>query len=151
MLDTSKGFTIVRIIDATAEDIWNAWTDPAEAAQWWHPRGLVTPVDTVSIDARVGGRYSYTMVDEDAGEQYPTGGEYRQVDQPRLLVFSWGDPDDEDPPLVSVRIDPDDELTRLTFDVCGVDGVSGDDSFYDGWDQALDGLVEHLGQTAVHG
>lgn len=58
MIDESKGFALVRTFDATAEEIWEAWTDPDSAAQWWHPRGASTPRETVDIDARVGGRYT---------------------------------------------------------------------------------------------
>ena len=41
------------------------------------------------------------------------------------------------------------ELTRLTFELAGVDGEQGDDSFYDGWDQALDALADHLDPAAT--
>ena len=34
-----KTFTITRIFDAPRAAIWHAWTDPDEAAAWWHPRG----------------------------------------------------------------------------------------------------------------
>ncbi|MFE1664586.1 SRPBCC domain-containing protein [Microbacterium sp. P02] len=153
MIDTTKGFTLTRVLDTTPEEVWKAWTDADEAAQWWHPRDLVTPRESVRIDARVGGEYAYTMVNETDGEEYPTGGVYREVEPLRRLVFTWGDPsaDPDDTPVVTVTIDDLGELTRLTFDLRGVDGVSGDDEFYDGWDSALDQLVEHLGQTAVHG
>ena len=153
MIDTTQGFTLVRKVDASPEDIWKAWTDADEVAQWWHPRSLVTPRDTVTIDARVGGHYAYTMVDEANDDRYPTGGEYREVVAPERLVFTWGDPDEDadDQPLVTLTLESGGDLTRLTFDLRGVDGTSGDESFYDGWEQALDSLVDHLGQTAVHG
>lgn len=151
MIDTTKGFTLVRNFDATPEQIWNAWTLADEAAQWWHPRGMTTPRDSVSIDARVGGRYVYTMVDDETGEKYPTGGRFREVEPFTRLVFTWGLPDADDSPVVTITIEPAGELTRMTFDLRGVDGVSGDDSFFDGWESALDSLAEHVGQTAVHG
>ena len=75
------------------------------------------------------------------------------MEPPTRLSFTWGDPDDDpdDSPVVTVVIEGLGELTWLTFDLRGVDGEPGDGSFYDGWDEALDALVEHLGQTAVHG
>jgi uncharacterized protein YndB with AHSA1/START domain len=151
MIDTSKGFTLTRLLDATPEQIWTAWTDPDHAAQWWHPRGLTTPRDSVQIDARVGGSYSYTMVDDATGEEHPTGGTYSEVVAPERLVFTWGDPGDGGIAEITVRIEPVGDLTRLTFELRGVDGTSGDDGVYDGWDSALDELATHLGQTAVHG
>jgi len=151
MIDTSKGFTLVRNFDATPEQIWNAWTLPEEAAQWWHPRGMTTPRESVQIDARVGGRYVYTMVDDETKQEYPTGGRFSEVEPFTRLAFTWGLPDDDDSPVVTVTIEPAGELTRMTFDLRGVDGVSGDDSFFDGWESALDSLAEYVGQTAVLG
>lgn len=153
MIDSSRGFTIERLLDATPEQIWNAWTDADDAARWWHPVGMTTPRDTVTIDAKKGGRYAYTMVDDASGEEYPTGGVYREVVPQERLVFTWGEPDadPDDTPVVTVAIASAGDLTRLTFDLRGVDGMAGDDSFYDGWASALDELVTHLGQSAVHG
>ncbi|SDZ09665.1 SRPBCC family protein [Herbiconiux ginsengi] len=153
MIDTNKGFTLVRQYDATPEAIWRAWTDPDEVAEWWHPAGMHTPRESVSVDARVGGRYTYTMVHDDSGQEYPTGGVYRELIENERLVFTWGSPDDDpdDQPVVTITIESLGELTRLTFDLRGVDGMNGDGSFYDGWNSALDELAQHLGQTAVAG
>lgn len=153
MTDTSKGFTLTRNLDASPEQIWNAWTDPDEVAEWWHPRGAITPRDSVDLDVRVGGRYRYTMVDQESGNEVVTGGEYTVIEPQTRLAFSWGylDAAVDDSPLVTVDITDVGDLTRLTFDIRGVDGMPGDDSFHDGWESALDSLVAHLGQSAVHG
>jgi uncharacterized protein YndB with AHSA1/START domain len=153
MIDTDKGFTLTRELDATPEQIWRAWTVPAEAADWWHPAGLHTPVESVSIDARPGGRYAYTMVSDLSGEEHPTGGVYREVAEPEKLVFTWGSPDDDpdDALLITVTIRSLGELSRIVFDLRGYEGMSGDGDIYDGWESALDELARHLGQNAVAG
>ena len=140
----TDGFTLVRNLDATPQEIWRAWTDPDEAALWWHPQGVSTPRESVSIDARVGGEYRYTMVNDLSGEEYPTGGVYREVVENERLVFTWGTPGDAEAPVVTVTIEDLGELTRMTFDLRGVAGVSGDDSYYDGWEGALDSFTAHL-------
>ena len=146
MIDESQGFTLVREVDATPEEVWAAWTDPDEAADWWHPRNTRTPRDEVEIDARVDGRYVYTMVNEDSGERVVTGGVYREVVPFERLVFTWGNPDDEpdDQPVITVTLEPVGDRTRMTFDLRGVSGTPGDGYFYDGWVDALDSLEEHL-------
>ena len=153
MTDTTKGFTLTRNLDASPEQIWNAWTDADEVAEWWHPRGAVTPRESVDLDVRVGGRYRYTMVDQESGTEVVTGGEYTIIEPQTKLAFSWGDLDAavDDSPLVTLDITDVGDLTRLTFDIRGVEGIKGDDSFYDGWESALDSLVAYLGQSAVHG
>ena len=146
MIDKNLGFTLVRNFDATPAEIWRAWTDPDEAAMWWHPRGVTTPRDSVVIDARVGGRYAYTMINDANGDEYPTLGVYLEVVENERLVFTWGNPGeaDDDALLITVTIEDLGELTRMTFDLRGIEGVSGDDNIYDGWEQALDILAEHL-------
>jgi uncharacterized protein YndB with AHSA1/START domain len=149
MIDASKGFTLVRTFEATPEELWKAWTDPDSAAQWWHPRGASTPRETVEIEARVGGRYTYTMVNDATSDEVLTGGVYREVVPFERLVFTWGDPngDPDDTPVITITLEPVGERTRMTFDLRGVDGTKGDESFYDGWQEALDSLGEHLEQS----
>lgn len=146
MIDESKGFTLVREIDATPEELWDAWTNPDEAAEWWHPRGVSTPRDSVTIDARVGGRYAYTMVNDATGERYPTAGVYREVSPHSRLVFTWGSPDaaPDDAALVTVTIERRDELCIMTLEVRGLPGTPGDGNYYDGWESALDVFVDHV-------
>ena len=151
MIDTSKGFTLVRELEATPAEIWDAWTNPDEAAHWWHPRGVSTPRESVQIDARVGGRYAYTMINDANGDEYPTVGVYREVVPSEKLVFTWGDPDEDpdDCPVITVTIEPVGERTRMTFDLRGIDAEPGDAYIYDGWVGALDNLVDHLDNSKV--
>jgi uncharacterized protein YndB with AHSA1/START domain len=146
MIDLTKGFTLVREFSATPQELWNAWTDPDEAAQWWHPRGVTTPRESVDIDATVGGTYRYTMVNDATGDEYPTGGIYHELVENERLVFTWGNPDDDDAsrPVITLTFEPLGELTRMTFDLRGWDGSRGDGSVYDGWDSALDSFTDHL-------
>lgn len=151
MIDMTVGFTIVRDFTATAQELWRAWTDPDEAATWWHPEGVHTPRGSVTIDPRVGGRYAYTMVNNATGEEYPTGGVYREVVENERLVFTWGPPDDDPDaaPVITVSFEPLGGHTRMTFELRGFDGGPGDSFVYDGWDSALDQLTAHLDAAAA--
>lgn len=145
MIEQTVGFTMIRELDASAEELWSYWTDPAEASTWWHPKGVSTLEETVKIDPRVGGRYEYVMVDDQTGERYPTGGVFLEVVPHERLAFTWGRPDDppEDSPVITVTFEPlGGRRTRMTFDLRGIPGSPGD-SVHDGWAEALDNLVEH--------
>lgn len=146
MTDMSQGFTIVRLLDATPEEVWRAWTDPGAVAQWWHPAGASTPRDSVEIDARVGGRYRYSMVNDDDGTTVVTGGTYLDVTPYTRLSFTWGEPDadPEDTPVVTLTLEPEGDGTRLTFELRGVEGHPGDGFFHDGWTSTLDSLAAHV-------
>ncbi|WP_366933904.1 SRPBCC family protein [Brevibacterium renqingii] len=57
-------------------------------ARWFHPEGLQTPRETVSVDLRVGGTYTYTMRIEETGQEFPTAGRYLRIDPPVRLDFT---------------------------------------------------------------
>lgn len=134
------GFSIVRDFAAPRERLWDAWTNPDVMARWYHPEGLHTPRESVSVDLREGGIYAYTMIVDDTGEEFATGGRYRHVESPRRLDFTWGSQGDEDSsPLVSIELE---EIaattTRMTFTLTGLPNDSGaDGSVFDGWNSAF--------------
>ena len=144
--DMTQGFTMTRTLDATPEEVWRAWTEPDAIAAWWHPRNTSTPRDEVEVDLRVGGQYRYTMVSDATGDRVVSGGVYLELDRPRRLVFTWGEPgaDPKDTPVITVGLEPAESGTVMTFELRGVHGEAGDEFFYDGWDEALDVLEEHL-------
>ena len=78
---------ITREFDAPREEVFRAWTVPAEIAAWYGPAQFDTPEDKIHIDLRVGGRYELTMVRRDTGAEMPTGYEILELDPPSLLVL----------------------------------------------------------------
>lgn len=142
-------FSITRVFDAARELVWRAWTDESELAQWLHPFGVST--DSVSFDVRVGGRYRYTMTNDETGEKFPTGGEYLAVEPIDRLVFTWGEPDApvEGTPVITLTFTPRGERTELVLHLRGYDGTPGDNFVYDGWDEALTNFGRHLAGEAL--
>ncbi|WP_243855125.1 SRPBCC domain-containing protein [Diaminobutyricimonas sp. TR449] len=137
-------FSITRVFDAPRELVWRAWTEEAELAQWLHPFGVST--ESVSIDVRVGGRYRYTMTNNETGEEFPTGGEYLEVEPIDRLAFTWGEPDApiDGAPVITLTLIPQGERTELVFHLRGYEGKAGDGFVYDGWDEALTNFGRHL-------
>jgi uncharacterized protein YndB with AHSA1/START domain len=74
---------VQRIVRASAADIFDAWTDPAAMAQWMTPSGTAA----AEVDLRVGGRFRLVMSDEHLRIEHT--GEYRVIEPPKLLVFTW--------------------------------------------------------------
>ena len=141
---TVPQFSITRVFDAPHELVWRAWTDETEFAAWMHPFGVSTSAATA--DVRVGGRYRYTMTNDETGEQFPTGGVYLEVTPMDRLVFTWGNPDApvEHAPVITLTFTPKGDGTVLVFHLRGHHGRPGDGFIYDGWDEALSNFARHL-------
>lgn len=144
MIDLTKEFTIVRELDAPRATVWRAWTNEDSLSAWWHPAGLTTPRESVSVDLRPGGEYRYTMVNGD--DEYPTGGTYIEVVEPSKLVFTWDEPGTpvDESPEVTVLLEELGERTRMTFTLRGIDAQPGDKYIYDGWVSAFDELAAFM-------
>jgi uncharacterized protein YndB with AHSA1/START domain len=91
---------ITRVYDAPVEAVWDAWTDPEQAAQWWGPRGFT--LTTHSKDLRPGGHWTYTMHGPD-GVDWPNKTLYHEVEKHAKLVYDHGGNDDR-PPMFRVTV-----------------------------------------------
>lgn len=78
---------IVRVYDAPVKAVWEAWTDPKQAAKWWGPRGFT--ITTHSKELRPGGFWKYTMHGPD-GVDYPNHTTYFEVEDYAKLVYDHG-------------------------------------------------------------
>lgn len=96
----SKDIHLVRLYDAPLRAVWDAWTDPAQTAQWWGPRGFT--LTTHSKDLRTGGNWSYTMHGPD-GTDYPNTTLYLDVTPLAKLVYDHGGHADR-PPMFRVTV-----------------------------------------------
>jgi uncharacterized protein YndB with AHSA1/START domain len=91
---------ITREYDAPVKAVWDAWTDTAQVAKWWGPRGFT--ITTHSKDLRVGGGWKYTMHGPD-GVDYPNYTKYFEVEKYKKLVYDHGGNDDH-PPMFRVTV-----------------------------------------------
>ena len=148
-MSNGKEFTIVRDFDASPDLIWKAWTSADDVVAWWHPRNVSVDAASVTMDAREGGSYAYTMVRDADGEQFPNEGVFLELDEPRRLKFTWGNPGDADDDIavITVLLEPFDAGTRMTFHLDGESGTPGGGGIHDGWDQAFDVLGELLARS----
>lgn len=87
----SNEIRITRVYDAPVKAVWEAWTDPAQAAKWWGPRGFT--ITTHSKDLRPGGVWAYTMHGPD-GTDYPNRTTYLEIEKHKKLVYDHGANDD---------------------------------------------------------
>jgi uncharacterized protein YndB with AHSA1/START domain len=78
---------IERTFAASAEDVFDAWTNPEVMRRWFHAGpDWETPV--AEVDLRVGGTVRVVMRRPD-GTEGGGGGEYVLIDRPNRLVMRW--------------------------------------------------------------
>jgi uncharacterized protein YndB with AHSA1/START domain len=104
-----------RVLHAPRSLVFRALTEPEELAKWWGPHGFTTP--SAEFDPRVGGSYRIAMQPPE-GEVFYLTGEFREVDPPARLVytFRWEDPTPDDrETVVTLSLREVDDNTELDF------------------------------------
>lgn len=130
-----------RTIRATAQRLFDGWTQPAHLKNWWGPPG-VDCIDA-QVDLRVGGRYRLA-------NRFPDGtvvwisGEFETIDPPRCLVYTWGlEPHVSASERVTVRFKPRGDLTEVIVLHERISDEAVRNMHEKGWEGCLDGLQEY--------
>ena len=150
----AKELTITRTFDAPRELVFKAWTDPKLVAKWWGPSVFTNPV--CELDPRPGGKIFIVMhgpKGSDFDLDLPMTGTFREVDEPRRLVFSTVAIQDEkgDPQLETLNtvtfadVGGKTEITLHVVVVKSTPVAAGAlDGMEAGWSQSLTKLVDLL-------
>lgn len=116
-----REITITRTFDAPRALVFKAWTDAAELAKWWGPKGFTNPV--CEFDARVGGAIRIHMRAPD-GNVYPMKGEVRELAPPERLAFTNIAVDEAGNPIIegftTVTFADEGGKTKMTLHTRGV-------------------------------
>jgi len=147
MRATVASDTIVQeiTIKASAERIFEALTDPQQRLKWWGSEGRFQTTHMES-NLRPGGRWEMRGIGID-GHPFSVVGEYRNIERPRLLVFTWL-PDwqrDATESLVRVDLEEVNGVTTVRLTHSGLVSEASRES-HKGWRQILAwlrGYVEH--------
>lgn len=119
MTDATYEVAIDRHFDAPVEMVYQAFVDPDQLAQWFGPLVFHVPRDTVTIDARAGGAWHLTMVNNDNPEwQAPITSTLVEVIENQLIVgyeLADGFPGMEDGTKMTLTLEfiPDGDGTLL--------------------------------------
>jgi len=132
---------IKRFIDAPRDQVYAAWTDPAQLRQWFGPEKVQTR--NLIADARVGGKFRWDLTNSE-GEKMTCLGEYRELQPGKKIVFTWQWDDDEDwenhTSVVTVELSDRDNGTELRLIHEQLPNEASRDGHTEGWNSALDKL-----------
>jgi uncharacterized protein YndB with AHSA1/START domain len=126
-------------IEAPAERIFDALTDPAARVRWWGMKGRFETTEMES-DLRPGGRWTMRGTGM-GGKPFKVTGIYRTVERPRALAFTWLPSWDEEATETLVRFDlrEQDGVTMVRLTHSGF-AAAGSRTRHQGWPQIMSWL-----------
>jgi len=138
-----------RTLNAPLERAFKAWTSAEHIQQWMRPEpGMIVPL--ASMDLRVGGKFRIQMKTPD-GEFYTAVGEFKEVQAPERLVYTWDwekDGSGEEfgevegkPSLITVEFLQRGERTEMVLTHSRFATVETRDSHARGWGRIVDSLA----------
>jgi uncharacterized protein YndB with AHSA1/START domain len=127
-------------IHAPAERIFEALVDPVQRLEWWGVAREGAAKPSMQSDLRPGGKWEMHF-DSWSGQPSSVRGEYREIDPPHLLSFTWLPDWYEEATETLVRIDLRENagVTTVRLTHSGL-ATEGDRSNHRGWPHLLSAL-----------
>ena len=136
--------TVRREIAAPAQELFDAWLDPAKLAVFMRPSD--TKRSAVKVDPRIGGAFEVVM--HTPSGTVPHTGTYREIDRPRRLVFTWNSPYAlHNDSLVTVEFRPAGKGTEIVLTHEGLPTKEAVSGHTKGWSDILVLLGQGYGET----
>lgn len=145
---SSRELMITRLINASPDKVYRAWTEPSLMKQWFCPRPWTTP--HIETDVRTGGS-SYVVMQGPNGERIDNRGVYLEVIPNQKIVFTdaytsaW---QPSDKPFMTAIITFENEGGKTRYTARALHWTEADVKtheqmgFKDGWNKAADQLEE---------
>jgi uncharacterized protein YndB with AHSA1/START domain len=133
---------VQRIVPASPERVFRAWTTADEMRKWWGPKGVRCA--SVEIDLRVNGHYRIANELPD-GSILWISGTYEAIERPHRLVYSWT-VENKSPQTerVEVNFELCDLGTEITITHERIPEATLREQHRQGWEGCLDGLANYL-------
>jgi uncharacterized protein YndB with AHSA1/START domain len=144
---SQRELVITREFDAPRELVYEAWTDPRHAAQWWGPRHH--PARSIKMDVRPGGAWRHCLRSTETGTDLWHGGVFREVVPPERLVFTFAWEEEGErglETLVTVTFADIGGRTRMTLTQTPFQSDGERDGHDEGWNSTFDRLADRLAE-----
>lgn len=144
--DGASDLVISRTFAVSPELVFQAWTDPAQLAQWWGTADMTGVAS--EIDLRPGGAWRACMRSPE-GIDHWAGGTFQEIDTPHRLVmtFAWeaiGGPET----VLTISFESQGTSTVMTFRHGGLTSEASRDGHAEGWSESFDNLAACLATMA---
>lgn len=132
--------TLHRILSASPEKVFKAFSDADAMASWFPPYGFVCKVH--SLDFKVGGYYKMSFTNFGTGNSHSFGGEYLEIVPNELLKFSDQFDDPNLPGKITTTVTLKEVIGGAELVVIqeGIPDAIPVEMCYLGWQECLDKL-----------
>lgn len=136
----SNSVSLHRILTASPEKVFRAFSDPIAHAAWLPPYGFVCEIH--QMDFRVGGKYHMSFINFGTGNSHSFGGEYLEIKPNEYLKYndSFDDPNMPGQITTTVWFKEVSVGTELKVEQTGIPEAIPVEMCYLGWQECLDKL-----------
>ncbi len=139
--NSNETIRVRRIVNASKEKVFHAWTESSQVAKWWR-LGEGWTTSSAEVDLRVGGKISLGNQPFGGGLMIITG-EFLKVEPPDRLVYTFRFPGSvPEESLVTVEFIGRGEQTEIVVTQEMSDAMA--ERAVAGWNAALDSLSSLL-------
>ena len=142
MTTASNTVQLHRVLSATPERVYRAFTDPDAMAKWLPPHGFTGKVH--EMDARVGGRYRMSFTNFSNGQSHSFGGTYVELKPNERLRYTdvFDDPNLPGEMMTTVTLKAVSCGVELRVMQEGIPAMIPVEQCYLGWQQSLTLLTQ---------
>ena len=139
---SNNSVSLHRVLKATPEKIYRAFTDANAMAAWIPPYGFVCTVQ--QFDARIGGSYKMTFINFSTGNGHSFGGNFLEMKSNEFLKYSdkFDDPNLPGEMITSIWLKKVSCGTELKVLQEGIPAVIPVEMCYLGWQESLEKLAK---------
>jgi len=137
----TNSVTLHRVLKATPEKVYRAFTEPNAVASWLPPYGFLCVVHTMEV--KPGGRHKMSFINFSTGNSHSFGGEYLELRPNEFLKYSdkFDNPDLPGEMTTSVWLAKVLTGTELKIIQEGIPSAIPSEMCYLGWQESLDKLM----------
>jgi len=137
-----------RIIQASPEKVFRAFSDPIALATWLPPYGFLCTV--LQMDFKVGGNFKMTFINFSTGNGHSFGGEYLEILPNESIKYSdrFDDPNLPGEMITTVSLNKVSCGTELKIVQENIPDIIPVEMCYLGWQESLD-KMKRLVETEI--
>lgn len=130
-----------RMLKATPEKVYRAFTEPAAMASWLPPYGFLCTVHEMEV--KVGGTYKMSFQNFSTGNSHSFGGTYQELKPNEFLKYTDQFDDPNMPGVMTTTVSLRQTIagTELKITQDGIPAMIPVEMCYLGWQDSLDKLM----------